>query len=70
MKQLIGNTKSFSKVNYIHNKNSKMVETRISFLDIVFESVPKFGNFQANLVEFRVQKGHFLVVTQRKVKSK
>ena len=26
--------------------------------------MPKFGNFRGKLVKFRVQKGHFLVVTQ------
>ena len=29
----------------------------------------KFGSFWANLVEFRVQKGHFLVVTQSPIKA-
>ena len=28
------------------------------------EKGPKFGNFSANLVVFRVQKGHLLVGTQ------
>ena len=41
--------------------NRKVVR---NFWDFGVEKVPKFANFWANIVEFRVEKGHFLVVPQ------
>ena len=38
--------------------------TRQVFWILESAKVPKFGNFRENLVEFLVQIGHFLFVTQ------
>lgn len=41
-----------------------MVYDADTFWDFEVRKVSKFGNFQANLIEFQVQIGHFLVRTQ------